>query len=101
MYTIDVRSNSKRCQLEALTKICSSISFGSTLSFDVFFVVFMTDSDPRGGGGGVALPYLGVLDKCRWTESFFELPTLGNRLACTLLICQAIISRIPSHFSAQ
>ena len=32
------------------------------------------------------------------TGSFYKLSTLGTRLACILLIFQAIISRIPSHF---
>ena len=59
----------------------------------------------RVGGGGIFLPYLGVLGMCRWAGClfelpalaqgvFFELPTLGTRLACILLIFQAIISQI-------
>ena len=35
-----------------------------------------------------------------WDRVFFEVPTLGTRLTCILLISQAIISRIPSLFSS-
>ena len=51
---------------------------GAFLSFQLFEL-------PELGQG----PFLG-----------FELPTLGTHLACILLIFQAIISQIPSHFLA-
>ena len=52
-----------------------------------------------GGGGGEALPYLGVglLGMCRWTGCLFEFPALAPALA-RFLLSQTMFSRIPPLF---